>query len=80
MKAKIEPQVDELYKLPLDEFTKARNTLAKTLSGTDKKGVAALVKPSVAMWVVNQLYWQDASTTARWSTHPRNCEPRTAPR
>jgi hypothetical protein len=62
MKTRIEPQIDELYALPLDEFTKARNTLAKTLSGTDKKQVASLVKPSVAMWVVNQLYWQDAPT------------------
>ena len=62
MKTNIEPQVDGLYALPLDEFTKARNTLAKTLSGNDKKVVASLVKPSVAMWVVNQLYWQDAPT------------------
>jgi hypothetical protein len=62
MKPRLEPQIDELYKLPLDEFTKARNALAKTLSGGDKKDVAALVKPSVPMWVVNQLYWQDAPT------------------
>jgi hypothetical protein len=62
VKSKLDPQIDELYELPLDEFTKARNTLAKTLSGADKKDVASLVKPSVAMWVVNQLYWQDAST------------------
>lgn len=62
MKANLDAQIDELYKLPLDAFTKSRNTLAKTLSGNDKKAVASLVKPSVAMWVVNQLYWQDAST------------------
>ncbi len=62
MKPKLDPQVDELYTLPLDAFTKARNALAKTLSGDDKKQIAALVKPSVAMWVVNQLYWQDSST------------------
>ena len=62
MKPKLEPQIDELYSLPLDEFTKARNTLAKTLSGSDKKDVASLAKPSLAMWVVNQLYWQDAPT------------------
>ena len=40
----------------------ARNALAKTLSGNDKKVIASLVKPSLAMWVVNQLYWQDAPT------------------
>src|SRR5687768_9784304 len=62
MKAKLEPQIDELYTLPLDEFTKARNAIAKTLSGKEKKDVASLVKPSLAMWVVNQLYWQDAPT------------------
>jgi hypothetical protein len=62
MRAKLDSQIDELYALPLDEFTKARNVLAKTLSGNDKKSVVSLVKPSVAMWVVNQLYWQDAPT------------------
>ena len=59
MKAKLESQIDELYQLPLDAFTKARNTLAKTLEAADKPAVSSLPKPSVAMWVVNQLYWQD---------------------
>ena len=59
MKAKLESQIDELYQLPLDAFTKARNTLAKTLAAGDKQAVSSLPKPSVAMWVVNQLYWQD---------------------
>ena len=58
----LEPKVAELYALPLDEFTKARNALAKTLSGNEKKQVASLVKPSLSMWVVNQLYWQDTPT------------------
>ena len=62
MTTKLEPQIDELYSLPLDAFTSARNALAKTLSGSDKKAIASLVKPSLAMWVVNQLYWQDAPT------------------
>ena len=62
MTTKLEPKIDELYALPLDAFTNARNALAKTLSGNDKKGIASLVKPSLAMWVVNQLYWQDAPT------------------
>lgn len=62
MTPKLDAQIDELYKLPLDEFTKARNALAKALSGRDKKEVAALVKPTVSMWVVNRLYWQDAPT------------------
>ena len=62
MKPTLEPRIDELYALPLDAFTKARNALAKTLSGSDKKDFASLIKPSLAMWVVNQLYWQDAAT------------------
>lgn len=62
MTPKLDPQIDDLCKLPLEEFTKARNALAKTLSGDDKKHVASLVKPSLAMWIVNQLYWQDVPT------------------
>jgi nucleotide-binding universal stress UspA family protein len=62
MKPKLDSQIGELYQLPLDEFTKARNALAKALPGKDKKDVASLVKPSLAMWIVNQLYWQDAPT------------------
>jgi hypothetical protein len=62
MNAKLESQIDEVYRLPLDEFTKARNALAKTLSGNDKKDVSSLVKPSVAMSIVNQLYWRDPAT------------------
>lgn len=62
MKPRLDPQIDELYKLPLGEFTNARNALAKTLSGGEKKQIVSLVKPSVAMWVVNQLYWHDAPT------------------
>lgn len=62
MKRQLESRIDELYQLPLAEFTKARNALAKTLSGDDKKRVTALVKPSLPMWVINQLQWEDAAT------------------
>ena len=62
MHSKLESQIDEIYKLPLEEFTKARNALAKMLSGNDKKQVSSLVKPSVAMAIVNQLYWRDPAT------------------
>ena len=62
MNSKLESQIDEIYQLPLDEFTKARNALAKTLSGNDKKAVSSLVKPSVAMSIVNHLYWRDPAT------------------
>lgn len=53
----LEAQIDRLYELPLDEFTAARNALAKE-AGTDAARVRALQKPSVAAWAVNQLYWQ----------------------
>jgi hypothetical protein len=47
---------DELYGLPLPEFTPARDARAKDLKGTDlAKLVKALRKPSVAAWVVNLL-------------------------
>jgi len=47
---------DELYGLPLPDFTPARDARAKELKGTDLgKQVKALRKPSTAAWVVNLL-------------------------
>lgn len=47
---------DELYGLPLAEFTPARDARAKKLKGTDLAAtVKALRKPSTAAWVVNLL-------------------------
>jgi hypothetical protein len=47
---------DELYGLPLPEFTPARDAKAKALKGTDLAApVKALKKPSLAAWVVNLL-------------------------
>ncbi|HJT38339.1 MAG TPA: hypothetical protein VJ818_07930 [Actinomycetota bacterium] len=52
-------KVAALYELPLEEFTGARNALAKELtSGGDKAKAAevrALRKPSVPAWAVNQV-------------------------
>ena len=49
----------DLYGLPLEEFTKARDELAKELRRAGKKEAAdevkALRKPSVSTWTVNQL-------------------------
>jgi len=50
--------VDELYQQPLSDFTRARNALAKTLSGADAQRVRALEKPTVVAWAVNQVYWR----------------------
>jgi len=47
---------DDLYALPLGDFTPARDAKAKELKGTDlAKEVKALKKPSLAGWVVNLL-------------------------
>ena len=45
-------EVDRLYELPLDEFTAARNELAK---GLGEPAIKQLKKPSVPAWAVNQL-------------------------
>ncbi|MFC5010600.1 hypothetical protein [Nocardioides plantarum] len=51
---------DELYALPLGEFTAARDARAKQLKGTDlAAAVKALRKPSLAAWVVNVLVRRD---------------------
>ena len=52
---RLDDEIDRLYQLPLDEFTAARNALAKS-AGPEVK---SLVKPPVAAWAVNQLYWKD---------------------
>src|SRR4029450_8470746 len=52
-------KASDLYGLPFDEFTKARDELAKELRKAGKKEAAdevkAFRKPSVSAWVVNQL-------------------------
>jgi hypothetical protein len=52
-------RVDELYALPLEEFTTARNELARQLQDAGDKGsakeVRSLRKPTLAAWAVNQL-------------------------
>jgi hypothetical protein len=58
----LEARIDELYQLPLDEFTKARNALAKTLSGDAKQRVASLTKPTSALWAINRLHGKDPGT------------------
>jgi hypothetical protein len=61
-KSKLDHDLDELFRLPLAEFTAARNSLAKQLKqagrGNDADFVKTLAKPSISAWTVNQLYWQ----------------------
>jgi hypothetical protein len=61
----LESRLDELYQLPLAEFTAARNALAKTLTGAEAARVKALPKPTVVPWAINQLYWRDRRTYDR---------------
>jgi hypothetical protein len=62
-KQDLDTAVAELYRLPLDEFTGARNDLVKRLRGDDDRAeadrVKALAKPTAAAWIVNRLS-QDA--------------------
>jgi hypothetical protein len=58
----IEPEIDRLYQLPAEDFTRERNNLAKELKGDAAKRVRALPKPSASAWAVNQLYWRDRKT------------------
>jgi len=58
---RLETEIDQLYHLPLDEFTAARNALART-AGDDAAEVRQLPKPSIAAWAVNQLYWKRRDT------------------
>jgi len=60
--AQLDPQIDGLYRLPLEEFTAARTALAKTLTGEAARGVRALKKPTTVPWAVNQIYWRARST------------------
>ena len=57
----LEEDLNDLFKLPLAEFTGARNTLAAQLKqsgrANDASLVKALAKPSISAWAVNQLYW-----------------------
>lgn len=58
-KSPLDAQIDQLYQLPLDEFTPARNALAKQIGDA---AVKKLEKPNLAAWTVNQLYWRERKT------------------
>ena len=62
--AGVDEELDRLFGLPLDEFTSARNDLAKRLRTSDAETaetVAALSKPTISAWTVNQLSREDRS-------------------
>ena len=57
--------IEALFKMPLGDFTAARNALASRLKKSgqhgDAEAIKTLQKPSVAAWVVNQLFWHHRS-------------------
>jgi hypothetical protein len=55
--ARLDDEIDQLYQLPLAEFTAERNVLVKR-AGAQAPEIRTLQKPSVAAWAVNQLYWK----------------------
>ncbi|MBD0349286.1 MAG: hypothetical protein ICV59_09045 [Thermoleophilia bacterium] len=59
----VEKEIDRLYGLPLDEFVSARNEAARRLKKSghadEASRVQALRKPTVAVWLVNQLARQE---------------------
>ena len=57
----LDRDIDELYKASLDDFVRARDVLAKSLSGPDAARVKRLPKPTVVPWAVNQVYWHARS-------------------
>ena len=56
MAGSLDDRIDQLYQLPLDEFTAARNALAKE---SGDSSVKKLEKPNLAAWTVNQLFWRE---------------------
>lgn len=54
----VDDRIDQLYQLPLDQFTPARNALAKE-AGPRAAEIKSLEKPNAAAWAVNQLFWRE---------------------
>jgi hypothetical protein len=56
-------EIDALFRLPLAEFTAARNALAAQLKKSsrtdDAERVKSLAKPPAPAWAVNQVYWEN---------------------
>ena len=60
---KLDDEIDDLFALPLAEFTGARNALSARLKkegrANDAERIKLMAKPSVSAWAVNQLYWKE---------------------
>jgi hypothetical protein len=60
----LDDRIDRLYQLPLDEFTAARNALAKEVAaeGGRADDIRKLTKPPAAAWAINQVHWSRRPT------------------
>lgn len=65
-------EIDDLFKLPLAEFTAARNSLAARLKKEGRTGeaeqVKSMAKPTATAWAVNQLFWRERKDIERLLT------------
>jgi hypothetical protein len=61
---RLDADIDNLFQLPLAEFTAARNALAKQ-AGAEDAEIRGLQKPPVPAWAINQLFWHDRDTYDR---------------
>ena len=57
----LDAEIDRLYQVRLDEFTAARNALAKE-AGKNSGEIKRLQKPPLAAWAINQVYWKRRPT------------------
>lgn len=61
--------IDQLYQLPLEQFTAARNALAADVRKAGDRAsadrVKALAKPNLTAWALNQAWWRDQATFKR---------------
>lgn len=62
--------LDEIYRAPLSEFTRSRDRVIKQLVDAGREAEAGQIKrlrkPSVPLWVVNQLARRDAASLGRF--------------
>ena len=65
----VETELEQLFGLPLDQFTAARNELASRLKSAGQTDAAERVrelrKPSVPAWAVNQLARREPEAVGR---------------
>jgi hypothetical protein len=65
--ADLDAEIDRLYELPLEEFTRERNELARRLKKEGETGDAAtvqsLAKPPLVAWVANQVVRRERDGT-----------------